>query len=117
MMRKFLWTRAFKSTSPRLGRGANAREEALRRWVLLWVCFGFAFYPEHSCAAQTVATAPAGTREFVVKGVVKKVEPESARVIVAHETIPNFMGEMTMPFRVKDPGVLAAIQAGDSVSF
>jgi protein SCO1/2 len=49
--------------------------------------------------------------------VVKKVEPENGRVIVTHEAIPGFMEAMTMPFRVKDPGVLSTIQAGDSVSF
>jgi len=75
-----------------------------------------ASYPAHSRAAEAVA-APAGTREFAVKGVVRKVEPENGRVIVAHDAIPDFMDAMTMPFRVKDPSDLTAIHAGDSVSF
>jgi protein SCO1/2 len=69
-----------------------------------------------SQAAEAVG-APAGTREFAVKGVVEKVEPENNRVTIAHEAIPGFMDAMTMPFRVKDPTDLQAIQAGDSVSF
>jgi protein SCO1/2 len=76
----------------------------------------FASCPAHSQAAESIATS-AGTREFVVKGVVKKIEAENSRVIVAHEAIPDFMGAMTMPFRVKDPRGMAGIQAGDSVSF
>jgi protein SCO1/2 len=77
-----------------------------------------AFYSQRSAGAQSVVTpAPAGTREFTVKGVVKTVEPENGQVIIAHESIPGFMDAMTMPFRVKDPSVPAAIQAGDSVSF
>jgi protein SCO1/2 len=83
---------------------------------LLVTCLTLASCPQHSRAAETV-TAPAGTREFAVKGVVKKIEPENGRVIIAHETIPGFMEAMTMPFRVKDLASLARIQAGDSVSF
>ena len=56
-------------------------------------------------------------REFAVRGVVKNVEPEDGRVIIAHEAIPGFMDAMTMPFRVSDPTNLAAIRSGDSVSF
>jgi len=83
---------------------------------LLAACFIVAFDPEPSLAAEAVL-ASAGTREFAVKGVVKKVEPENNRVIIAHEAIPDFMDAMTMPFHVKDPAELVPIQAGDSLSF
>jgi protein SCO1/2 len=119
MMRTTLWTRDFGNASLHPERSANARRQGLRWWVLLLVIsFLLAFCPQRSQAAETVATAtPVGTREFAVKGVVKKVEPENSRVIIAHDAIPDFMDAMTMPFQVKDPAVLAAIQAGDSVSF
>jgi protein SCO1/2 len=52
-----------------------------------------------------------------VKGIVRRLELENGRVIVAHEAIPDFMDAMTMPFRVKEPSGLAGVQAGDSVSF
>jgi protein SCO1/2 len=81
-------------------------------------CLVSASYPQSSPADEAVTAAvSSGTREFAVKGVVKKVEPENGRLIIAHEAIPGFMDAMTMPFRVKDPTVLATIQAGDSVSF
>jgi len=85
---------------------------------LLMTCLILASYPQHSEAADAPATpAPAGTREFVVKGVVKKVEPENGRVIIAHETIPGFMDAMTMPFKVKVPKELAGLRAGDQTDF
>jgi protein SCO1/2 len=69
------------------------------------------------CPAAEANSAPAQKREFAVKGVVKKIEPENSRLIIAHEAIPGFMDAMTMPFRVKAPGILAGVQAGDSISF
>ena len=86
-----------------------------------WVYIGAATvtllaYSTRGPAAEVVA-APAETREFAVKGIVKKVEPENGRLIITHETIPGFMDAMTMPFRVKAYDKLPDIQAGDSVSF
>jgi len=101
----------------RPGRGANARGQALRRYLsLVAASITLAAFSGWCQAAEAVA-APAETREFAVKGVVKKVEPENGRLIIAHEAIPGFMDAMTMPFRVKAPDILAAVQAGDSVSF
>jgi len=73
-----------------------------------------ASHPQPSRAAEAT---PTRTREFAVKGVVKKIDPENGQVIIAHEAIPDFMEAMTMPFRVKETNDMAAIQAGNSVSF
>jgi protein SCO1/2 len=111
------WPRRFGNVSPRAERGANGRGRALRNCLSLVVAgIILSAYPERSSAAEPVA-ASAGAREFAVKGVVKKVEPENGRVVIAHEAIPDFMDAMTMPFRVKAPGVLATLQAGDFISF
>ncbi len=56
-------------------------------------------------------------REFSVQGVVRGVEPESATVHIAHENIPGFMPAMTMPFTVKDPGLLNGLARGQTVRF
>jgi protein SCO1/2 len=56
-------------------------------------------------------------REFAAKGVVKAIEPGRKTVVIDHEAIPDFMDAMTMPFRVKTTNELAAIEAGDAVSF
>jgi protein SCO1/2 len=104
MMRTFLRTRFF-------GKGSL-------RCCLYFIgaSMGLSAYSERCWSAETVALA-AQTREFSVKGVVKKIEPENGRVIIAHEAIPGFMDAMTMPFKAKSPEIFAGIQAGDSVSF
>lgn len=38
-------------------------------------------------------------------------------VFIHHETIPNFMESMTMPFTVKDPAILQGFQTNDAISF
>src|SRR3954467_15266997 len=89
-----------------VGTDASTPGQTSHRSVFLWLMsVMLAFYPAHSQAAEIVVPT-AGTREFSVKGVVKKVEPENGRMIVAHDAIPDFMDAMTMPFRVKDPGEL-----------
>jgi protein SCO1/2 len=115
MMRSILWARAFGQLLPP-GRSATELGHIRHGTVSFVVAILLGCYTQCSQAAEGVA-ASAGTREFAVKGIVKKVEPEHGRVIVAHESIPGFMEAMTMPFRVKDPTDLVAIQAGDSVSF
>jgi protein SCO1/2 len=48
---------------------------------------------------------------------VKRLDLEGQRLIIAHETIPDFMDAMTMPFRVKTVGEMMGIKVGDSLSF
>jgi protein SCO1 len=127
-MRTIFRTRYFANGSLRPGRMTNARGEALRHAdvpvgkalrhcvYLLMACVALAACSGRCRAAEKIA-APAETREFAVKGVVKKIEPENGRVIIAHEAIPGFMDAMTMPFHFKTPEILADVQAGDSVSF
>jgi protein SCO1/2 len=52
-----------------------------------------------------------------VKGIIRKLEPENGRVVIAHEAIPGFMEAMTMPFQARTPSSLAGFKAGDSVAF
>lgn len=63
------------------------------------------------------AAAPAGTRVFTVKGVVREIRPGGREVVIRHETIPGYMAAMTMPFTVKDPAELAEVGPGDTVQF
>jgi protein SCO1 len=59
----------------------------------------------------------AAQRTFTVRGTVKDLKPEEYTLTVAHEIIANYMDAMTMPFKVKDPGVLTPLQKGDRISF
>ncbi len=54
-------------------------------------------------------------KTFPLKGQVVRIMPEEHRIMIAHEEIPNYMKAMTMPFKVKDTTLLAAVQPGDSV--
>ena len=50
-------------------------------------------------------------------GVVVSFMADKKFVNINHETIPDFMDAMTMPFEVKDPTLLEGIQEGDSIAF
>ena len=58
-----------------------------------------------------------GQREvdYHLKGVVKKVDPASGKLMIAHEAIEGFMDAMTMPFPYQDRAVLEDVRVGDVV--
>ncbi len=60
---------------------------------------------------------PAGARTFYVKGVVREVRAEANTVRIKHETIPDYMEAMTMPFSVKDKKELAGLESGQEILF
>ncbi|MBC8003739.1 MAG: SCO family protein [Opitutaceae bacterium] len=64
-----------------------------------------------------VTTNAAPPKTFLVKGVVKSINPDGLSVTIQHEEIPDYMPAMTMPFDVKDRNELTGIAAGDAVSF
>ena len=52
------------------------------------------------------------------RGVIVKVEPEKARVVLNHQRIKSIsMEPMTMPFKVANGAALAAFKPGDKVRF
>ena len=67
-----------------------------------------------SRAAQDPAT---NLQVFAVKGLVRGVDPANALVHIEHEAIPGYMGQMTMPFDVKNTNELSGLLVGDAVSF
>jgi protein SCO1/2 len=75
------------------------------------------------CKQKPPAPAAAGAsteetpREYSVRGVVRRVEPERRSVVVKHDEIPGFMPAMTMPFDVKEPKELQALKPGDRITF
>ena len=54
---------------------------------------------------------------FVVRGVVRELEPDGKTVVIQHEAISNYMAAMTMPFEVRDPRELRGLKPGDAISF
>lgn len=59
----------------------------------------------------------AAATNYFVRGVLKEVDRDEHQVIIAHESIPQFMEAMTMPFRVKDRAVFNDVTSGEKVSF
>ena len=53
--------------------------------------------------------------DYVLKGVVKRVEKELEHVTIQHEAIPGFMDAMRMSFAYKDKNGLTALRPGDQV--
>ncbi len=50
-------------------------------------------------------------------GVVVRLEPDGRTLVVRHEEITNYMGAMTMPFKVRQTNLLAAAQPGCRIAF
>jgi protein SCO1/2 len=57
------------------------------------------------------------SQHFKVNGVVRRLAVDDQSVTIEHEDIPGFMPAMTMPFTVKDSGLLHGLSAGDRVRF
>ena len=73
--------------------------------------------PAASATATGGSSAAETPREYSVRGVVRRVEPERRSMVVKHEEIPGFMPAMTMPFDVKEPKELNGLKPGDQISF
>ena len=82
------------------------------------IAFGLIGCKQESPAPVTSGASPEETpREYSVRGVVRRVEPERRSVVVKHDEIPGFMPAMTMPFDVKEPKELQGLKPGDRISF
>ena len=55
-------------------------------------------------------------RQYELQGQILGIEPARNEVLIKHGAITGFMPAMTMPFTVKDPGLLAGKEAGDLVT-
>ncbi len=78
----------------------------------------------HAAIALLLATLglwPAGCRreppgrEYPITGHVLAVKGDGTEITMRHDDIPGFMPAMTMPFKVKDPGLVKGRQVGDLV--
>lgn len=59
--------------------------------------------------------APA-PKQYEVNGQILGIKPERQEVLVKHEDIPGFMPAMTMPYTVKDAGLLEGKEPGDLIT-
>ena len=72
-------------------------------------------------ASPTPATSATGERpkdgDYPAKGVVTKINMESASVELDHEDVPGLMPPMRMEFFVTDMKMLEGLKVGDKVDF
>src|ERR1700719_261135 len=55
-------------------------------------------------------------KRYTLRGRVVAKSPGTEQISVAGEKIPGFMAAMIMPYPVKDPQGLAAVEAGDQIT-
>jgi protein SCO1/2 len=53
---------------------------------------------------------------YKLRGKVVSSDASKGEVTVNHEAIAGFMEAMTMPYKLKDPGVLSRLHAGDMIT-
>ena len=63
------------------------------------------------------ALAETNARVFAARGVVYELSRADQTVTIRHEAVSNYMGAMTMPFKVRDASEMAGLQPGDEVTF
>ena len=91
----------------------------MSRLLVMVAGFGLLFAGGAAAAKPGAMPAQAGTnvQTFRAQGIVKEVAGDGKTVVITHEAIPNYMAAMTMPFKVREPGELVGVQAGDKVLF
>jgi len=61
------------------------------------------------------ATSP-NYKVYHLRGKVVSTNPATGEVTLNHEAIPGFMDAMTMPYKLKDPGILSELHPGDTIT-
>ncbi|MGH9600075.1 MAG: copper-binding protein [Terracidiphilus sp.] len=66
--------------------------------------------------SETRASANAGVTVYHVRGKVVSTDPADGIVVLDGDAIPGFMGAMTMPYQLKDPGIASELHPGDTIT-
>ena len=80
------------------------------------LALAFVLFPTVGCR-QDSSTKPVQSnpqKTFPVRG--KVVSTDATHVTLDHEAVPGFMEAMTMPYKLKDPGVLSELHQGDRIT-
>ena len=85
----------------------SSRRPATRRATAVLLIAAFTLVTALACRQ---APPP---KEYELTGQILSVKPERNEVVVHHDDIKGFMPAMTMPYKVKDQGLLAGRKAGD----
>jgi protein SCO1 len=66
--------------------------------------------------AEQPSAQSAGVKTYHLRGKVIATNAATGEVTVAHEAIPGLMDAMTMPYKLKDPGILTELHPGDEIT-
>jgi len=61
--------------------------------------------------------ARGATTNYMVRGVVKQIDLPDHQLVIAHESIPNFMEAMTMPFHAGEGVIPGDLKVGAAIRF
>jgi protein SCO1/2 len=64
----------------------------------------------------TPSSANQNYKVYHLRGKVVSTDPARGEVTLDHEAIPGFMDAMTMPYKLKDPGILSELHPGDVIT-
>jgi protein SCO1/2 len=85
-------------------------EKSRALWLILLMLGGIIL---GACASQQPDDSRA--QRYELKGKIVSFDKAQQQVIVQHETIPDFMEAMTMPFTLKEDSAYDVMRAGDSI--
>lgn len=57
-----------------------------------------------------------GYKTYHLRGKIVSTDSAKGEITVAHEAIPGFMEAMTMPYKLKNPGIISDLHAGDVIT-
>jgi protein SCO1 len=85
------------------------------KWVRLSLAIAILAMGAAACRQGEKPSAEKAKR-YTLKGVIREVNTERSEITVEHETIPDYMQGMTMPFPVRDdPQVTRLLRPGDKI--
>jgi protein SCO1/2 len=85
--------------------------------VVALVCLGMltACGPSRSAKQAEAKTDDKGAKRYILTGRVVSIDKPTQSMNVDGDAIPGFMAAMTMPYQVKDAGVLDKLSQGDQI--
>lgn len=66
--------------------------------------------------AQSAGPSQSSYKTYHLRGKIVSTDVSTGQITVNHEAIPGFMEAMTMPYRVKNPGILSDLHPGDVIT-
>ena len=80
---------------------------------VLCLCVVLAGCRSNGASDQPAASSTSNYKIYKLRGKVVATDTTKGEVLLDHEAIPGFMEAMTMPYKLKNPGILSELHPGD----